>query len=195
MYTPTPEELAQIISDNKLYNDSNGRQGKRAYLAGANLVRANLDGAYLAGAYLVRARGFEPFVCVGPIGSRKAYSTVFLYQDKIVCGCFTGTLAAFEAKVQKAHAGNPLHLAEYLGLIAYTKTLRKAQPERPAQEPESPAPFTEGARVRLTAEGKEKWPWFQGDQGEVTTCAGSWTRIEFDGCYMSFPNEFLEVVK
>ena len=200
MYTPTPEELAQAISDNKLYNDSNGRQGKRAYLDGANLVRAYLAGAYLDGANLVRAnldgaRGFEPFVCVGPIGSRQAYTMVFLYQDKIVCGCFTGTLAQFEAKVQKTHAESPPHLAEYLGLVAYAKALREAQRGRPAQEPEPPAPFQGGDRVRLSTEGKEKWPWFEGDQGEVTTCSGGWARIEFDDCYTSFPNEFLGIVK
>ena len=170
-----------------------------AYLAGANLVRANLDGAYLAGANLdgaclAGARGFEPFVCIGPIGSRKAYTTVYLYQDKVACGCFTGTLAQFEAKVQKTHAETPLHLAEYLGLVAYAKALREAQPERPAQEPEPPAPFQGGDRVRLSTEGKEKWPWFKGDQGEVATCAGGWTRIEFNDCYTSFPNEFVERV-
>jgi hypothetical protein len=172
----------------------------RANLAGANLDGAYLDGAYLDGAYLVRAnldgaRGFEPFICVGPIGSRQAYTTVFLYQDKIVCGCFTGTLAQFESKVRRTHADNPAHLAEYMGLIAYAKVLREAQPERPAQEPEPPAPFAEGARVRLTAAGKEKYPWATSDQGDVTSCAGGWTRIEFDDCYMSFANEFVERVE
>ena len=175
-----------------------------ANLAGANLVRANLDGAnldraYLAGAnldgaYLVRARGFEPFICVGPIGSRQAYTTVYLYQDKVNCGCFTGTLAQFETKVQKTHTHNPVHLDEYLGLVAYAKALRAAKPERPTQEPEPPDPFAEGDRVRLTTDGKAKWPWFTGDQGDVTSCAGGWTRIEFDDCYMSFANEFVERV-
>jgi len=176
----------------------------RANLEGANLVRANLvranlegaylEGAYLAGANLESARGFDPFICVGPIGSRQAYTTVYLYQDKIVCGCFTGTLAQFEAKVQKTHAKSPRHLAEYMGLVAYAKALRAAQPERPALEPEPPAPFQEGDRVRLSTEGKEQWPWFKGDQGVVNTCAGGWTRIEFDDCYMSFANEFVERV-
>ena len=175
-----------------------------AYLAGANLDGANLAGAYLAGAYLAGAylagaylagaRGFEPFVCVGPIGSRQAYTTVYLYQDKVSCGCFTGTLAQFEAKVQKTHAANPLHLAEYTGLITYAKALRALMPERPAEEPEPPAPFAVGDRVHLTAQGKEKFPWFKGDHGVVDTCAGGWTRIEFDDCYMSFANEFVERV-
>ena len=166
-----------------------------AYLVRANLAGANLDGANLDGANLDGARGFEPFICVGPIGSRQAYTTVFLYQDKIVCGCFTGTLAQFEAKVQKTHAKNPLHFAEYRGLITYAKTLRDAMPERPVQEPEPPAPFAEGDRVRLTAAGKEKYPWATSDQGDVTSCAGGWTRIEFDDCYTSFANEFVERVE
>ena len=189
---PTPEELKQILADHLLWRQSYGAEGKRANLAGANLDGANLDGANLDGANLAGAnldganlaganlaganldganldgaRGFEPFICVGPIGSRQAYTTVFLYQDKIVCGCFTGTLAQFEAKVQKTHAKNPLHFAEYRGLITYAKTLRDAMPERPAQEPEPPAPFAEGDRVRLTAAGKEKYPWATSDQGEL----------------------------
>jgi len=189
-FTPTPEELKQILADHLLWRQSYGDKGKRANLAGANLVRANLAGANLDG-----ARGFEPFICVGPIGSRQAYTTVFLYQDKVTCGCFTGTLAQFEAKVQKTHAKSPLHLAEYQGLVAYAKALRAAQPERPAQEPESPAPFQEGDRVRLSTEAREKYPWFTSDQGDVTSCAGGWTRIEFDDCYMSFANEFVERVE
>jgi len=155
------EELKQILADHLLWRQSYGEKGKRAnlawaylagayldganlagayldgaYLDGANLAGANLAGAYLDGAYLDGARGFEPFICVGPIGSRQAYTTVYLYQDKVSCGCFTGTLAQFEAKVQKTHAHHPVHLAEYLGLVAYAKALREAQPERPAQEPE-----------------------------------------------------------
>ena len=227
---PTPEELKQILVDHRLWWETDGREGKRANLdgaylvranldganldganlvranlvranlvranlAGANLVRANLDGANLDGAYLAGARGFEPFVCVGPIGSRQAYTTVYLYQDKIVCGCFTGTLAQFEAKVQKTHAKNPLHFAEYRGLITYAKTLRDAMPERFAQEPEPPAPFQKGDRVRLSTEAREKYPWFTSDQGDVTSCAGGWTRIEFDDCYMSFANEFVERIE
>ena len=198
-FKAAPEELQQIVADHRLWWETGGKAGKEANLDGANLAGAYLAGAYLAGAYLAGAylagaRGFEPFVCVGPIGSRQAYTTVYLYQDKVSCGCFTGTLAQFEAKVQKTHAANPLHLAEYTGLITYAKALRALMPERPAEEPEPPAPFAVGDRVHLTAQGKEKFPWFKGDHGVVDTCAGGWTRIEFDDCYMSFANEFVERV-
>ena len=45
-------ELKAILKDHKLWIQSDGKQGKRAYLQGTDLGDANLDGANLTGADL-----------------------------------------------------------------------------------------------------------------------------------------------
>ena len=197
----TPEELAEVLRLHQLWlqNEEGGVRANLAganldgaNLAGANLDGANLDGANLDGAKLAGAKGFKPFVCIGPIGSRLGTTTVFLSEDKIRCGCFYGTLDAFEAKVRKTHADNPLHLAEYLGLVEYAKVLRAAQPKGEAT-PEAPAPFQQGQHVKLTNAAREAWPWAPAESGTVMVCANGWTRIDFHDRYLSAPDSFLEV--
>ena len=161
-----------------------------ACLDGANLVRANIASAYMGG-----AKGFKPFVCVNPIRSKLSTTTVFLTEDKIQCGCFDGTLEAFEAKVRKTHADNPLHLAEYLGLVEYVKVLRAAQPDKGEATIEAPAPFQQGQTVKLTDAAREVWPWAPTESGTVMVCADGWTRIDFPDRYLSAPDSFLEVVE
>ena len=169
-----------------------GANLRGANLRGANLRDANLRDANLGDANLDGAKGFEPFVCVGPIGSRLGTTTVSLTEDKIQCGCFNGPLEAFEAKVRKTHADNPLHLAEYLGLVEYVKALRAAQPKGEAT-PEAPAPFRQGQTVKLTDAAREVWPWAPTESGTVMVCADAWTPIDFPGRYLSAPDSFLEV--
>jgi len=47
--------------------------------------------------------------------------------DKIWCGCFTGTLAELEAKVKETHKDNKQYLSEYMGFINYIKSLKKGK--------------------------------------------------------------------
>ena len=49
------KELKEILAQHVLWLDSDGEQGRRAYLWGANLTRAYLYGANLNGANLSRA--------------------------------------------------------------------------------------------------------------------------------------------
>ena len=110
-----------------------------ANLAGANLVSAdldgvNLDGAYLARAYLARANlaganlagadldGARPIFQIGPIGSRSAYLVAYSTDKGVVLktGCFTGSVAEFEAKLQTEH-GNNKHAQEYRAAIELIK--------------------------------------------------------------------------
>lgn len=93
--------------------------------------------------------------------------------------------------MRKTHADNPLHLAEYLGLVAYARTLREAQPPR-AEEPQRVAPFVQGQEVRLNDEGRSRWPWAPAEAGRVMVCADGWTRIDFPDRYLSVPDGFLE---
>ena len=96
----------------------------RASLAGAYLARANLADAYLAGAYLADAnladaKGIKNVLSIGPIGSRRDYLMALDTDDglRIKAGCFTGTLAKFEAAVTATHGDNE-HAIHYRAAIA-----------------------------------------------------------------------------
>ena len=49
------EKLKKILDDHKVWLDSNGKEGVKADLRGADLRKADLSGADLRGAYLVEA--------------------------------------------------------------------------------------------------------------------------------------------
>jgi hypothetical protein len=53
--TITPEQLKHILAQHKLWCETDGREGERANLCGANLYRANLYGANLRKANLCGA--------------------------------------------------------------------------------------------------------------------------------------------
>ena len=96
-----------------------------AYLEGAYLEGANLEGAYLEGAYLEGAGKLScpgDILCVGNIGSRLDYTTIY-NTDKgifVKCGCFFGTIAEFEAQVEKTHKGTR-HERDYKALVEFAK--------------------------------------------------------------------------
>ena len=96
-----------------------------ADLGGANLYAADLRGANLRGANLGewgKLQTTSDVLCVGPVGSRNGYTTIF-HTDKgifVQCGCFRGTLDEFEAKVKETHQGNQ-HERDYLALIQFAK--------------------------------------------------------------------------
>ena len=98
-----------------------------AVKGGADLEGADLEGAYLGGADLRGAdlRGWgelQDILIIGPLGSRKAYTTCYK-TDKgvyVQCGCFRGTLDEFVAKVKQKHQGNP-HERDYLAMVEFVK--------------------------------------------------------------------------
>ena len=51
-------------------------------------------------------------------------TTYCFEDDKIWCGCFTGTLEEFENAVESTHKQNVQYLKEYRGFIAYLKSLK-----------------------------------------------------------------------
>jgi len=105
-----------------------------ANLDGAYLARANLDGAYLDGAYLARANlaganlaganldGKRSVFQIGPIGSRCAYFVAYLTSKGVIlkAGCFTGSVAEFETKLQDEHGDNK-HAQEYRAALQLIK--------------------------------------------------------------------------
>lgn len=63
----------------------------------AGLKWANLKGAYLKGTGLYQFVGF---------GSAARWTTLDTINQKVICGCFYGTLEEFKAKVNKTHGDN-----------------------------------------------------------------------------------------
>lgn len=60
-----------------------------------------------------------------PIGSRNKQTKFYWTSSadlQVTCGCFTGSLPEFEAKVQKTHGSNE-HALAYQKVIALVKTL------------------------------------------------------------------------
>ena len=109
-----------------------GADLRGADLGGAYLGGADLGGAYLGGAYLRDADlrdaylgdwgKLQDILIIGPIGSRKAYTTCYKTDKGIFvqCGCFKGTLDEFVAKVKQTHNGNT-HERDYLALVEFVK--------------------------------------------------------------------------
>ena len=195
----TPEQIAEVLRKHKLWTlDQEG--GERANLRCANLRCANLYGANLDGANLDGIRGldqaknFQSFVAIGPIGSRRGYTYIHLREDKVRCGCFTGTLEAFEAKVRQTHASNPVHLGTYLGVIEMAKQVRAAQPPAPPAAEEPKPAFAEGDRVKVTAEGRKASLWLPDEVGTVKDSSGGWNRIDFPSLtyYVCIPDAQME---
>ena len=107
----------------------------RANLRDANLRDANLARANLAGANLARADlGDLQIWQFGPLGSRKSYLMVKIGPnlDEAMTGCFRGTLAEFEAEVEKTHGENR-HGRQYRSVIALVRQWRTEDPSPQAR--------------------------------------------------------------
>ena len=91
----------------------------RAALEQATKARANLAGANLAGANLAGKRSVFQ---IGPIGSRCAYFVAYLTSKGVIlkAGCFTGSVAEFETKLQDEHGDNK-HAQEYRAALQLIK--------------------------------------------------------------------------
>ena len=95
-----------------------------AYLRYADLRSAYLRSADLSYVNLSYAKTDKRYIQISCIGSEKRMTTYCFENDKIWCGCFTGTLKDFEKQVQKTHKHNENHLKEYIGFINYLKSLK-----------------------------------------------------------------------
>jgi hypothetical protein len=120
------EKLQEVLRLHKLWmnGDSKG-------------CRANLHWIDLRGANLYGARG--AIVSAGPAGSERRITYYFTGHDEVQCGCFGGTLAEFEAKVETEHKEHPLWLAEYRAMIVYFKALRALEIEKTERKEEKEA--------------------------------------------------------
>jgi hypothetical protein len=97
-------------------------------LRGSNLSNSDLRGSDLSnsdlsGSNLSYSKTDKRYISVSCTGSAKRMTTYCFEEDKVWCGCFTGTLAEFEQQVNESHAENPQYLKEYTGFIAYLRSL------------------------------------------------------------------------
>ena len=104
-----------------------GADLRGAYLRGADLRGADLGDAYLEGADLgdadLRYWGkLQDISIIGPIGSRKSYTTCYKTDKGIFvqCGCFKGSLDEFVIRVKETHKGNT-HERDYLAMVEFVK--------------------------------------------------------------------------
>jgi hypothetical protein len=121
------EKLDLILAKHKkwLYNEPGGEKAdlRSANLSYADLRSANLRSANLSSADLRSAKTDHRYISISGIGSEKRLTIFDLTDDVVMCGCFRGSLKDFEIRVKKNHEKNKVWLAEYMGAIAYIKSL------------------------------------------------------------------------
>ena len=110
----------------------------RADLIGADLIGANLIGANLIGANLREAdlryanfteASFLSVLCVQVNTSCENRKITYIPSLNVVtAGCFQGTFAEFEKRVEEEHKDNPFVLSRYRRVIAFLK--REAEEDR-----------------------------------------------------------------
>jgi len=114
---------ADLRSANLRNADLSNADLSGANLRNANLRNSDLSSADLSSADLSSADLDKRYISIIGAGSDKRLTT-YCFEDNIVwCGCFTGTIEKFEAKVKETHENNPQYLKEYLGFINYLKSL------------------------------------------------------------------------
>ena len=101
---------------------------REANLGGTDLEWANLRGANLRGANLRRALlSSTDIYAIQNIGTRHDTTFYHVSTDLILCGCFSGTLEEFEAKVKATHSAGSLALAQYIAAIVFFRTIKEAK--------------------------------------------------------------------
>ena len=93
----------------------------KANLSKADLTEANLSEAnfYLTNLYKVKGN----FVGVENIGSRNDTTHYFYKDDRVICGCFDGSMKQFEEKVKEAYKEDEVEYKEYMIAIRTLKEL------------------------------------------------------------------------
>lgn len=66
----------------------------------------------------------DDYIVLGPLGSRSGDTTFYVDKDRnilVTCGCFNGTIEAFEKRVKETHGDSNLYGREYMCAINYAK--------------------------------------------------------------------------
>ncbi|MCM1223149.1 MAG: hypothetical protein NC548_52730, partial [Lachnospiraceae bacterium] len=70
-----------------------------------------------------RVYGNADYICIKGLGSHNRNTTFFKCKDghiHVSCGCFSGTIPEFEAKVKETH-GDSKYAKEYLAAVEVVK--------------------------------------------------------------------------
>lgn len=101
-------DSAEVFGDAKVYGDA--EVCGKTWVNGRTILR---DG---------KNKTTQSYICVDPIGSQEAFTTLNLTTGTICTGCFKGTIDEFEANVKATHGDNE-HGKNYMGLISYFREI------------------------------------------------------------------------
>ena len=73
----------------------------------------------------VKVKKTTDYVLAGPAGSRAAVTTFVPGDDMVFCGCFSGTLEEFVARVEETHEGQALFLSQYRSMVHFFRWMRE----------------------------------------------------------------------
>ncbi len=110
---------------NLSYADLSGTNLSYANFYGTNLSYANLTNTNFYLTNLYKAKG--DFVGVENIGSRSDTTHYFYNIDKVICGCFSGTMEEFEEKVKESYSEGDIEYQEYMMAIEFLKGLSELE--------------------------------------------------------------------
>jgi hypothetical protein len=115
---------ADLCGANLCGADLRGANICNADLLGADLLGANICNADLRGADLRGADLPSLYYSISLIGSRKGMTTYSVAEDKIYCGCYTGTLKEFKERVAQTYPEkSSVHRKEYDAAIFFFESL------------------------------------------------------------------------
>ena len=102
-----------------------------ANLSNANLNYCNLSYTFLLGVILTKASFYltnlyeakGDFVGVENVGSRNDTTHYFYNDDRVICGCFDGSMEEFEDKVKNEYSEDNKYYKQYIVAIKILKEL------------------------------------------------------------------------
>ena len=128
---------AVVYGDAEVYGNAevsgNARVYGNAWVSGNARVYGNAEVSGNARVY-----GNADHLVIGPLGSRKGYTTFYRRNDgvtMVVCGCFHDTIDAFEEQVVLTHGVNE-HAKAYQAAVQFVKAVINTDPveEVPSDE-------------------------------------------------------------
>lgn len=118
-------EGSELIKADLRCANLNKAKLNRTNLQCANLKNANLSHTELYGA------NFRYAICdvisVGNIGSRRDTTYYFYKDDRVICGCFDGTMGEFKDKIKATYEKNDKHYEEYMLAVEYLEKMAKLE--------------------------------------------------------------------
>jgi hypothetical protein len=123
--------LSDLSGSDLRGSDLSGSNLSLSNLSGSNLSLSNLSGSDLSGSNLSGCNLSEAnlptgvrIISVSGVGSARRLTNYRADTDEVWCGCFTGTLQEFAAKIEVTHKSNKTHLSDYRAVVAMLEAFR-----------------------------------------------------------------------